>query len=77
MSQLQENTENKDEKIMNLDMLIRDLEVITTVKKGAFLSLIEELRQFPNEESYIKLKNLLESLQPVLCTVASKVALFE
>ena len=77
MSQLQENTENKDEKIMNLDMLIRDLEVITTMKKSAFLSLIEELRQFPNEESYIKLKNLLESLQPVLCTVASKVALFE
>jgi hypothetical protein len=44
---------------MNLDMLIRELEVITTSKKNIFLSLIEELRQFPNEESYIKLKNLL------------------
>lgn len=74
---LQENTDNKDEKIINLDLLIRELDTITTTKKNIFLQTIEELRHYPNEESYIKLKNLLESLQPVLCTVASKVALFE
>ena len=58
-------------------MLIRELEDITTAKKSAFLTLIEELRHYPNAQSYNKLKNLLESLQPVLCTVASKVALFQ
>ena len=39
-SQLRENTENKEEKIKNLNVLINELEIVTGAKRRAFLALL-------------------------------------